>query len=590
MMTMKRMGLLAFGVLAATLLPAETVWISSDDDLRDINVGPGDEVIWQDGTYYDQRINFNFSGSAEAPVVLRAETPGGVILKGESFVKFGGDYITVSGFHFYNGDDYYREVGSSVVQFRSNNGNRHAHHCRLTECAIIDMNSWEQDVDDDDDDGNTTELIFHSSKWIQIYGTNNRVDHCYFAQKKVRGALIIAEMVPQDGESGTPYESFNHRIDHNFFGPNPVGWASNEFETIRLGTSDYSNFNGNMVVENNYFYKCDGEIEVISNKSSNNTYRNNILIACQGSLVIRHGDGCTVSGNIIMGKGISSTGGIRLNGENHTVINNYVSGTRGDDLRAALVLRCAGGVTGEDEDGGYEQVRNALIAFNTFYDNTQSMNLGELGGKDNNYPPTQSKIANNIVVSTRGTLVSWGRAPTSMTYEGNLLYGSSLGINSPGFIESDPELELNGFGMMSPGASSPALGASIGSYINILEDIDGESRPISNADVGADEVSPSGHPLAPMNPASVGPGWIRVDAPVEMVSVGLSPLEQLIFRFKQEGAVGLGAFGLQALDSEHDNEWKARPVLVDGPDGDGVYRCTVDVAGGSTHLWRVVNQ
>lgn len=576
-------------LLACSSLSAATVWISSDDDLRDISVGPGDEVIWRNGTYFDQRINFNFSGSAGSPVVLRAETPGGVILKGESTIKFGGDYITVSGFHFTNGDDYFREIGSSVVQFRSNNGNRHAHHCRLTECAIIDMNSWEQDVDDDDDDGNTTELIFHSSKWIQIYGTNNRVDNCYFAQKKVRGALIIAEMVPQDGDSGTPYASFNHRIDHNFFGPNPVGWASNEFETIRLGTSDYANFNGNMVVENNYFYKCDGEIEVISNKSSNNTYRNNILIGCKGSLVMRHGDGCTVSGNIIMGMGVSSSGGIRLNGENHTVINNYVSGTRGDDLRAALVLRCAGGVTGEDEDGGYEQVRNALVAFNTFVDNTQSLNLGELGSKDNKLAPTLSTIANNIVLSTRGILVSWGRAPTSMDYQGNLLYGSSLGISSPGFMEVDPQLETNGFGMMGPGTTSPALGASSGVFAEIPQDIDGQGRPVSGADVGADEVLPSGHPLAPIDPTTVGPSWLQQDTPIEMVSADLSPLETLVFRFRQEGAVGLGAFGLQSLDSKNDNEWRSRPVLLDGPDGEGVFRCTVELDQGTSHLWRVVN-
>jgi len=41
-------------------------------------------------------------------------------------------------------------------------------------------------------------LFFHRSKWVQIYGTHNRVDHCTFAGKKVRGALFVTEMVPAD--------------------------------------------------------------------------------------------------------------------------------------------------------------------------------------------------------------------------------------------------------------------------------------------------------------------------------------------------------------------------------------------------------
>jgi len=565
------------------------VFVSSDDDFKNLAVEPGDEIIWRDGTYIDQGINLNASGTEEARLILRAETPGGVILKGKSFVRFGGNYITVSGFHFYNGDDYDREVGSSVFQFRANNGNVHAHHCRVTQCAITDMNSWEQDVDDDDEDGDSTELIFHNSKWVQLYGTNHRVDHCYFANKKVRGALLLAEMVPQDGEDGTPYESYNHRIDHNFFGPIPEGFESNEFETIRLGTSDYANFNGNMIVEDNYFYRCDGEIEVVSNKSSNNTYRNNVFIGCKGSLVMRHGDDCTIDGNIILGMGVSDSGGIRLSGEGHTVINNYVSGVRGTGLRAALCLRSAGGVSTGDTNGGYEQVRFALIAFNTFYDSTQSWNIGENGSKDNKYPPTASTIANNIVVSDQGTLVSWDKVPTSMTYEGNLLYGSSLGISGDGFIEENPLLENNGWGLFMPGPDSPALGGSIGEYATVPADLDGESRPATLADVGADQVSLDGIPLAPMAPASVGPEWIRSDNPIEIVSLKRTPFDELLIQFKQKDAHGIGSFGMESASGTDSMTWKPMPVFIDGPNEAGEFSSKVPAFGEESGFWRVVN-
>ena len=483
--------------------------ISSKDDLRDLTeaakLQPGDVVIWRNGEYVDQNINFNASGTAEAGITLRAETPGGVTLKGKSYIKFGGDYLTVDGFRFYNGDDYNREVSSAIVQFRANNGNRHAHFCRLTNTAIIDMNSHEQDVDDDDEDGDRTEFIFHSSKWVQLYGTNNRVDHCTFAAKKVRGALIVAELVPQDGESGTPYAAYNHRIDHNRFGPNPVGFTDNEFETIRLGTSTYANYNGASVVEYNHFHQCNGEIEVISNKSSHNIYRYNTLVESQGSIVMRHGDGCTVEGNVILGNGVTNTGGIRLNGQDHVVQNNYVAGTRGTGLRAALTLRRAGGVSTGDTSGGYEQVRFARILHNTFHDNTQTFNLAEAGSKDNSRVPTDSVIANNILVSTRGPLITAGDGPTAMVYAQNLVFGSTTGFTHAGFRSADPQLTPGSNGLFRPAPDSLALGAASATYA-LATDIDGQNRT-APFDVGCDEVIAGGQMLAPKSAAEVGTSW-----------------------------------------------------------------------------------
>jgi len=217
-----------------------------------------------------------------------------------------------------------------------------------------------------------------------------------------------------------------------------VEFAGNEFEAVRMGTSDYANFNGNSVVEYNHFYRCDGEIEVISNKSSNNTYRYNTMVESQGSLVMRHGDGCLVEGNVILGNSVSNTGGIRLNGQDHVVRNNYVSGVEGTGLRAALTLRRAGGVSSGDTDGGYEQVRFAEITHNTFYDNRQTFNLAEAGGKDNSREPTASTIANNVLVSSKGLLITDGATPTSMTYAKNMVFGATVGFSHSGFVSMDP--------------------------------------------------------------------------------------------------------------------------------------------------------
>lgn len=507
--------LFAAMVISAPLLFSAEFTVNSDGDLRDLfdnnQVQPGDTIIWEDGTYTDQEVYVLASGEEGNHITLKAETPGGVIFRGESQIRFGGNYITIQDFLFYNGDDYFREVNSSLVQFRSNSGNVHAHHCRLTNCAFIDVNSWEVDADDDDDDGDTTELIFHNSKWIQIYGTNNRVDHCHFSKKIVRGALIIVEMVPQDGENGTPYDAYNHRIDRNFFGPNPVGWSSNEFETIRVGTSDYANFNGQITVENNYFLQCDGEIEVISNKSSYNTYRNNVLVGCKGSIVVRHGDYCTVENNIILGRGRSDTGGIRINGEGHVIRNNYIEGVQGTGLRAALTLRAAGSVTGDDTNGGYEQVRFAEIEHNTIINSRVPFNLVELGGKDNSQVPTSSVIANNLVYSTLGTLVTFSRTPQDMTYSGNVLFGSTAGISDPGFIVEDPLVERRADWLYQGGVGGAAAGTADAGYTGGGVDLDGEARPLNGADVGAHLIDALGEVTAAMDPFSAGPTWFTAD-------------------------------------------------------------------------------
>ncbi|NDV63425.1 hypothetical protein G0Q06_13245 [Puniceicoccales bacterium CK1056] len=535
-------------------------WIGSDDELANLfdggQVGPGDTIIWRDGVYLDQRIHVSASGIAGAPILLRAETPGGVMFKGESAIKFGGDYIEVSGFYFYNGDDHDRDIPSSLVQFRSNNGNRHAHHCRLTECAFVDYNFWEVDSDDDDEDGDTTEKIWANSKWVQIYGTNNRVDHCHFSGKIVRGALIVVEMVPQDGDDGTPYASFAHRIDHNSFGPNPVGWSDNEFETVRVGTSNYANFRGDIVVEHNRFFQCDGEIEVISNKSSYNTYRNNVLIGCKGSLVLRHGDHCVVENNLILGMGRSGTGGIRLNGEGHLIRGNYIEGIRGTGLRAGITLRAAGRVTGADTNGGYEQVRNVEVVHNTVLDARESLQLCELGSKDNNYRPTDTIIANNLIVSATGPLVQWDEPPSAMTYAGNLLHGATAGISDPGFMEANPNLELRKDWLMQPGMTGAAIDTADILYAGLESDLDGDLRS-DGADIGADERTERTQLLAPVSPDTAGPSWLSESVLDTAHAVEFSSASELVWKLNLGAIPLVGELDLRRGELDGSTAWPA---------------------------------
>lgn len=85
-----------------------------------------------------------------------------------------------------------------------------------------------------------------------------------------------------------------HRIDHNYFGERSA-LGVNGGETIRIGTSTWSMFDSFTVVENNIFDKCDGETEIISNKSCKNIIQKNLFFECDGTLTLRHGNNNEVS-------------------------------------------------------------------------------------------------------------------------------------------------------------------------------------------------------------------------------------------------------------------------------------------------------
>ena len=67
----------------------------------------------------------------------------------------------------------------------------------------------------------------------------------------------------------------NHnRIDHNYFGERKR-LGSNGGETLRVGTSTYSLVPANTTIEDNYFERCNGEVEAMSIKATNCIIRRN---------------------------------------------------------------------------------------------------------------------------------------------------------------------------------------------------------------------------------------------------------------------------------------------------------------------------
>src|SRR5215211_3542030 len=58
---------------------------------------PGDILTMTDGNWTNQRIQFAGNGTSSLPITLRAQTPGQVVLGGNSKINISGNWLTVDG-------------------------------------------------------------------------------------------------------------------------------------------------------------------------------------------------------------------------------------------------------------------------------------------------------------------------------------------------------------------------------------------------------------------------------------------------------------------------------------------------------------
>ena len=350
------------------------------------NAQAGDTVLLANGTYTDEKPIFHAIGTAEKPIVVMAETSGQVFIEGNSNMRIGGEYVEVHGFVFRNG------YHSNVWEFRSKSG-MWANNCRITNCTIDGYNNPDDTA---------------KERWVLLYGKNNRVDHCYFANKTNEGVLMAVVLEEKNNdESRAACGENRHRIDHNYFGARPnLKHVDNGGEIIRIGDSYTSLMSSQTIVENNYFEYCDGEVEIISVKSCDNILRGNYFFESAGALVLRHGNRNLVENNIFIGNGKNNAAGIRVINAGHTVRNNYLEGLTGGRSYSAFSVMNGLETPKANE---YHQVKDVLIEKNTLVDcEIISFNLRHSSperGKVQTVAPENVTFKNNTFFNTSKPIV-----------------------------------------------------------------------------------------------------------------------------------------------------------------------------------------
>ena len=496
-MSLYRSGLLSLFLLILIGPSFATGTIVSNLSAFNIAVAaanPGDTIILSNQNWSNTIFNFQGrNGTAALPIVLKAQTLGSVVISGYSRLFIGGNYLKVEGLVFRNAIS----PSGNLVEFKKTSGT-YSTNSRLTKCVFINCNpSTQTDT---------------SYRWVAIYGTFNRVDHCFFKGKSHLGpTLSVIRSEPNANYA---------QIDSSYFAYRPL-LPINGGETVQIGTSTYSLSNSSSVVEYNYFEQCNGDIEIISNKSCDNSYLSNTFVSCAATVTMRHGNRCTIAGNFIFGNRVSGAGGIRLIGMDHKVYNNYIQGTTGNGFRSAIALAEAYTITdttAANQLNTYFQVKRATVAFNTLVDNKYNITIGAGAGSDTLavVAPDSITIANNVMLSLSGNIgsasITQSDTATHLTWQKNFAYGASLGISPvPSGIttSSDPLLTKAADGLYRPAANSPLIGTAQGTYSFVTADMDGQIRPAVK-DVGADQYFNAAVLNKPMTPDDVGPGNISI--------------------------------------------------------------------------------
>lgn len=484
------------------------------DDLADaVNASTsGGIFVVKDGIYSDFEATFELYASATNPVIIKAETIGGVILTGEShFVIRKSAFITLKGFVFDGkGED-------TLVKLEGSNNIR------------ITRNTFELETSE------SIKWVFVGGIWndnvypFEYPSHHNRIDHNIFQNKDTPGHYITIDgSFDATGSEETYYQSQHDRIDYNYFKNNSPR-ADNEQESIRIGWSEMSLSSGFTIVEHNLFEDCDGDPEIVSVKSCDNIIRHNTFLRSYGTLSLRHGNRNRVEGNYFFGGdkpiGTSATGsnlytgGIRIYGTDHLIINNYMQGLNGTRWDAPITLTLGDAIDGQSSSlSKHFRAERVTIAFNTLVNNSHNIEIGFDNNNNYNKDLEDITIANNLITGSENSLVdivdaendqgdnvTWINNLMSPTGNAILLSGATLtSFDENEVVDENPFLEFDSaMNIWRTSAATPLYDNTLTASL-ITEDIDGQERP-TPSNPGADHYSLESTRYRPLSPDDVGP-------------------------------------------------------------------------------------
>ncbi|HEX2471173.1 MAG TPA: chondroitinase-B domain-containing protein [Nitrososphaera sp.] len=483
---------------------------------KSYKVNPKEHKIEDDDEDQDTYVLFkNVQGTPEKPIIVMAQDIGQededkkVILEGRAGYKFKGcKFFTWCGFN-------HRHEASSDnnIFFQGGSDNRFS-RC---EVKLQDKGSKKKGE--------------RKSHWLQISNCKAmKVDHCFFHHKPSEGQFCNVKYRSDNKHGEGPlfeYNHFQHQDYNEIVGDDNIGDAGGE--GIQMGDSALCRWYYRAIVRYNYFEECNGDGEMITNKSSGNLYYNNSFMKTLGTMTLRHGDSTAFLGNYF------EVCGLRVGGRGNLIANNhFTKNSAKREQRLPLVIS-----TGDfeqnpkeafDDDmqgAHHERVVNNNIILNTFANGDGTADsIVYWGRKEGPKMPTGNKFKGNIITARNGKLLE---IPEGVIINGKIKedgeekeiknevsdnIGWPTGNAKKGDLTSemattdkDPLLTEDSDGIYRLQSGSPARNKFQGMPFRELTsvDIDGEERG-PNTDAGCDQFSTeSKKPKKRITPEDVGP-------------------------------------------------------------------------------------
>ena len=429
-------------LFSAAPVSAGVIYVTSQQEFDNAHDDAmvNDSIIWRNGVYSDIFMDID-----NDQLFITAETLGEVVFTGASRVDITGDYITIKGVQFLDGDIGDRDVINTRGSYNV-----------FTEINI---------------------RAYTCYKYLRVREQSQycEITYCNFENRLNLDDQNILSILVDDTNPG--YHKIQHCSFKNFLGSgNDLG-----IEPIRIGLSTQADHISRTLVEYCYFTQCDGDGELISSKARQNVYRfNTFENNLKAELVLRHGSENIVYGNFFL----NGKGGVRVReGQDQYIYNNYFYNLNDRPIYLQ-----------NDDSDPLDKIN---IAFNTILECAE-MRLGGSGSDE----PTNVTIANNIFSQPDDELFE--DETGTETWIGNIAFGG-LGIDLPvsGMTIVDPELEENSAGYFGLSVGSPAINAAIDGYAllpqfegidgidaEILFDLMGGDRPseVGDKDLGCSEV------------------------------------------------------------------------------------------------------
>jgi Chondroitinase B len=388
---MKKQILVLSLLLIANVSFCKSYLIHNEQEFDSIHdqIKPGDEIVIANGTYTPWSLVANTNGTAAQPITIKAQTTGKVIFSGDvvqPLFQLTGSYTILRGIHFIDCTLLKAEKQTGIlVELKGSK------HCRVTECVFS---------------RNVTKAQYMPIVVVSGKGESNQVDHCTFT-----GNVDNQELQVKVTKDISPLYTL---IENNLFRDKiKVSWQnSNGGECVQIGQDPIllGTMQSKSTVRENRFIRCNGEPEVISNKSSNNMYVKNYFEDCDGELVMRGGHDCVIDSNTIKG----GNSGIRVNGTGHVVTHNDISNIK---TGIRLMYGMAGG---KNEIGFYIAASDCVIKYNHIENATTGIFIGDSKNADwtgkfdtVRYPsrvmqdvaPSNNTVSDNIFIKTQTNLV-----------------------------------------------------------------------------------------------------------------------------------------------------------------------------------------